>query len=324
MTRELGRWVAGAGLAVAFGLGTTVAASAQQMESLSIMAPASPGGGWDGTARAMQQVLQEEGIVGNVEVTNVPGAGGTIGLAQFVNSPARGNELMISGLVMLGSILTNKSPVSLDQTTPIARLTGEYEVIVVPAESEIQNLDELLAAFKEDPRSVSWAGGSAGGTDHILVGMIANEIGIEPSGVNYIAFSGGGEALASLLAGDVTAGVSGYSEFAGQIEAGELRAIAISSPERIEGIDVPTLVEQGVNVDLINWRAVVAKPDLSEEDRQQLLATVDAMVKSDAWQETLDRQGWTDSYLAGDEFAAFLKKDRERVEEVLRTIGLVQ
>jgi putative tricarboxylic transport membrane protein len=231
---------------------------------------------------------------------------------------------MVSGLVMVGSILTNNSPVSLEQTTPIARLTGEYEVIVVPADSEIQSLDDLVAAFKEDPRSVSWAGGSAGGTDHILVGLIAEAVGVEPSGVNYVAFSGGGEALASLLAGDVTAGVSGLSEFAGQIEAGELRALAISSPERLEGSEIPTLIEQGVDVDLVNWRAVVAPPDLSDEDRQQLLATIEAMAKSDAWQETLERLNWMDSYLAGDEFAAFLDEDRKRIEGVLKSIGLVE
>lgn len=318
------KWLAGAGMALALAAAPTGAALAQEMESLAIMAPAAPGGGWDGTARAMQQVLQEEGIVQNVEVTNVPGAGGTIGLAQFANSSGSGDQLMVSGLVMVGSILTNNSPVSLEQTTPIARLTGEYEVIVVPADSDIQSLDDLVQTFKEDPRAVSWAGGSAGGTDHILVGLIAEAVGVEPSGVNYVAFSGGGEALASLLAGDVTAGVSGLSEFAGQIEAGELRALAISSPERLEGSDIPTLIEQGVDVDLVNWRAVVAPPDLSDEDRQQLLATIEAMATSAAWQETLERLNWMDSYLAGDEFAAFLDEDRQRVEGVLKSIGLVE
>lgn len=324
MSMSPNKWLAGAGVALALAAVPAGTALAQEMESLAIMAPAAPGGGWDGTARAMQQVLQDEGIVQNVEVTNVPGAGGTIGLAQFANSSGSGDQLMVSGLVMVGSILTNNSPVSLEQTTPIARLTGEYEVIVVPADSEIQSLDDLVAAFKEDPRSVSWAGGSAGGTDHILVGLIAEAVGVEPSGVNYVAFSGGGEALASLLAGDVTAGVSGLSEFAGQIEAGELRALAISSPERLEGSEIPTLIEQGVDVDLVNWRAVVAPPDLSDEDRQQLLATIEAMAKSDAWQETLERLNWMDSYLAGDEFAAFLDEDRKRIEGVLKSIGLVE
>lgn len=313
-------------LAIAATVGTFMAAGSAwaQMDSLSIMAPASPGGGWDGTARAMQQALQEEGIVENVEVTNIPGAGGTIGLAQFVGSAGQADELMVSGLVMVGSILTNNAPVSLEQTTPIARLTGEYEVIVVPADSEIQTLDDLVAKFKEDPRSVSWAGGSAGGTDHILVGLIAEEVGVEPSGINYIAFSGGGEALAALLAADVTAGVSGLSEFAGQIEAGELRALGISSPERLEGVDIPTLIEGGVDVDLVNWRAVVAPPDLDEEGRQQLLSTVEAMATSETWQNLLEERNWMDSYLAGDEFAAFLEEDRQRVEGVLKSIGLVQ
>lgn len=313
-------------LAVAATVGTLMASGGAwaQMDSLSIMAPASPGGGWDGTARAMQQALQQEGIVENVEVTNVPGAGGTIGLAQFVGSAGQADELMMSGLVMLGSVLTNNAPVSLEQTTPIARLTGEYEVIVVPAESEIQTLDDLVAKFKEDPRSVSWAGGSAGGTDHILVGLIAEEVGVEPSGINYIAFSGGGEALAALLAADVTAGVSGLSEFAGQIQAGELRAIGISSPERLEGVDIPTLIEGGVDVDLVNWRAVVAPPDLDDEGRQQLLSTVEAMAKSETWQNLLAERNWMDAYLAGDEFATFLEEDRQRVEGVLKSIGLVE
>ncbi|HET8728959.1 MAG TPA: tripartite tricarboxylate transporter substrate binding protein [Alphaproteobacteria bacterium] len=296
-----------------------------QLDSLTIMAPAAPGGGWDGTARAMQQTIQEEGIVGNVEVTNIPGAGGTIGLAQFSsNAAGQGDQLMVTGLVMVGAVLTNNSPVSLEQTTPIARLTGEYEVIVVPAASEIQTLDDLIEKFKAEPRSVAWAGGSAGGTDHILVGLIAGAVGVEPSGVNYIAFSGGGEALAALLANDVTAGVSGLSEFAGQIEAGELRAIAISSPERLEGSDIPTLIEQGVDVDLVNWRAVVAPPNLEEEDRQQLLTTVESMVQSETWKNTLEQRGWMDSYLAGDEFAAFLEEDRQRIEGVLKDIGLVR
>lgn len=312
-------------IAAAAVIGTFMAGSAwAQMDNLSILAPASPGGGWDGTARAMQQALQNEGIVKNVEVTNIPGAGGTIGLAQFVGSGSRGDRLMVSGLVMLGAILTNKSPVSLEQTTPIARLTGEYEVIVVPAASEIQTLDDLLAKFKAEPRSVSWAGGSAGGTDHILVGLIAEDVGVEPSGVNYIAFSGGGEALAALLANDVTAGVSGVSEFAGQIAAGSLRAIAISSPERVEGLDIPTLIEGGVDVDLVNWRAVVAPPQLNDEARQRLLDTIAALAKSDSWQKLLKERNWMDSYLAGDEFAAFLEEDRTRVEGVLKSIGLVQ
>lgn len=295
-----------------------------QPDSLRIMAPASPGGGWDGTARAMQSVLQETGIVPQVEVFNVPGAGGTVGLAQLASSE-QGNEniLMMMGLVMVGSILSNDAPVTLEQTTPIARLTGEYEVIVVPAGSEYQTLQDLIAAFQENPGAISWAGGSAGGTDHILVGLLAQEVGVDPQAVNYIPFSGGGEALASILGAQVTAGVSGYSEWAGQIESGELRVLGISAPERQEGIDAPTLMEQGVDLELTNWRGVVAPPGISDEARQNLIATVDEMVESEAWQQALEQFGWTGAYLSGDEFETYLENERARVEEVLRSIGLV-
>ena len=262
--------------------------AAAQIQGLEIVVPAAPGGGWDQTGRAMQNALQEAGLASGIQVVNIPGAGGTIGLAQFVSGKeGQGNALMTGGLVMLGAILTNQSPVTLEQVTPIARLTGEYEVIVVPASSEIQTLDDLIAKFKEDPQSVSWGGGSAGGTDHMLVGLIAKAAGVDPSGINYVPFAGGGEALASILGGHVTAGVSGCQEFAGQIETGDLRPLAISSAERLEGVDIPTLKEQGVDVELTNWRAVFAPPGISDEDKQALGDAVGQMVESETWQNTL-------------------------------------
>lgn len=306
------------------GLGLGTAFAQEPPQSLRIMAPASPGGGWDGTSRAMQAVLQETGTVPQVEVFNVPGAGGTVGLAQLATSEAgKGDILMMMGLVMVGSILTNDAPVTLDQTTPIARLTAEYEVVVVPANSEYQTLSDLLEALKADPGAVAWGGGSAGGIDHILVGLIAQEAGVNPREINYIPFSGGGEALASILGGQVSAGVSGYSEWAGQIESGELRVLAISSPERIEGIDAPTLMEQGINLDIANWRGVVAPPDLSDEEHAALITTVDEMVATDAWQETLEQFNWTGAYLSGDAFVDYLENEKARVTQVLVDIGLV-
>jgi putative tricarboxylic transport membrane protein len=299
--------------------------AAAQIQGLEILVPAAPGGGWDQTGRAMQNALQEEDLASGIQVVNIPGAGGTIGLAQFVSGKAgQGDALMTGGLVMLGAILTNQAPVTLEQVTPIARLTGEYEVIVVPASSDLQTLDDLVAQFKEDPQSVSWGGGSAGGTDHMLVGLIAKAVGVEPSGINYVPFAGGGEALASILGGHVSAGVSGYQEFVGQIETGDLRALAISSAERLEGVDIPTLKEQGVDVDLTNWRAVFAPPDISDEDKQKLADAVGQMVESETWQNTLKERAWLDLYLPPDEFAEFLAQDRQQVETVLKDIGLVQ
>ena len=291
-------------------------------ESLSIMAPADPGGGWDGTARAMQTVLDPV-IDGSVEVTNVPGAGGTIGLAEFAGKSGSGTDLMVMGSVMVGAILTNASPVTLDEVTPVAALTTEWLAVVVPADSELETFEDLVAAFQEDPRGVSWAGGSAGGTDHQLVALIASAAGVDPGDVNYVAHSGGGEALASLLSGAVTAGVSGLSEFVDQVEAGELRILAVSAPEAIEGVDAPTIIESGLDVTLPNWRGVVAPADLSDEDRASLLYAIDQMVRSDEWAAELERNGWTSFYLSGDDFAEFLAEQSAQTESVLTEIGLI-
>jgi putative tricarboxylic transport membrane protein len=321
----MGRFVIAAGTAALLAVCAAAPPAAAQIQGLEIVVPAAPGGGWDQTGRAMQNALQSENLASGIQVVNIPGAGGTIGLAQFVSSKeGQGNALMTGGLVMLGAILTNQSPVTLEQVTPIARLTGEYEVIVVPASSDIQTLDDLIAKFKEDPQAVSWGGGSAGGTDHMLVGLIAKNAGVHPSGINYVPFAGGGEALASILGGHVTAGVSGYQEFAGQIETGDLRALAISSPERLDGVEIPTLKEQGVDVELTNWRAVFAPPGISEEDKQALADAVGKMVESDAWRNTLKERAWLNLYLPPDEFAQFLEQDRQQVETVLKDIGLVQ
>ena len=290
-----------------------------------IIAPANPGGGWDQTARTMQDVLQKEGISKSVQVQNVPGAGGTIGLAQFAEQhKGDPNALIVGGYVMVGAVLTNNSPVSLADVTPIARLTGEYEAIVVPAASPHQTMADLIAALKADPGAVSWAGGSAGGTDHIAVGLIAQAAGVDPTKINYIAYSGGGEALAAILGNQVTAGVSSLGEFQSQIEAGTMRLLAVSAPERIEGVDAPTLKEAGLDVELQNWRMVAAAPGITAEQKAAITADIEKMAKSASWQEQLAAKGWSDTWLAGDEFQAQLAKDTAATEQVLKSIGLVK
>ncbi|MEI2298708.1 Bug family tripartite tricarboxylate transporter substrate binding protein [Ensifer sp. MJa1] len=290
-----------------------------------IIAPANPGGGWDQTARSLQTVMQQEGISGNVQVQNVPGAGGTIGLAQFASQQkGNANALIVGGYVMVGAILTNKSPVTLKDVTPIARLTGEYEAVVVPASSDIKTMGDLVEALKKDPGAVSWAGGSAGGTDHIAVGLIAKAAGVDPTKINYIAYSGGGEALAAILGSQVTAGVSGYGEFESQVKAGTLRLLAVSGPERIAGVEAPTLKESGLDVVVENWRMVAAAPGLSDEQKAAVSADIEKLAKSAGWQEVLKTKGWQDSYLAGDAFNAQLEKDVAATEGVLKDIGLVK
>jgi len=308
--------------------------------TLQIMAPAAPGGGWDTTAREIQRVLGEEGIVGgDVEVFNVEGAGGTIGLAELVNEHAGDeNYLMVMGLVMIGGIGLNESPVTLEQVTPIAELTGEFEVIVVPADSPYETLDALLADFTADPTSISWGGGSAGGTDHLLIALMAQQIGVDPTQVNYVPFSGGGEALASVMGGQTTAGVSGLGEWAAQIEAGELRALALSgraggdsaatpAADAAAGTDlaasIPTLQEQGIDLELANWRGVVAPPDLSEESVANIIAAFDALNASAGWQAALETNGWTNLYKSGDDFGAYLAEQIETINTTLTELGLI-
>ena len=304
---------------------TTVATSvcAEPLyQHLRIIAPAAPGGGWDQTARAMQQVLQAEGIVSTASVENIAGAAGTIGLAHFISAErSKGDVMMLSGLIMLGAVVTHRSPVTLREVTPIARLTGEYEVIVVPTQSPYRSLDALLDAFRARPESIAWGGGSAGGTDQILAGLVADAAGVSPRRVNYIAFSGGGESMAAILGGQVAVGINGLAEFAPHIAAGTVRILAISSAERLPGVDAPTLREQGVDVVLENWRSLAGPPAMSAADRTRLDRAVAIMVQSAAWQETLRRYRWNDRYLAGEPFARFMADEETRVHAILEKLG---
>src|SRR5690606_23100840 len=249
------------------------------------------------------------------------GAGGTIGLAQF-SQEANGDpsRLLVGGYVMVGAILTNKAPVTLDAVTPIARLTGEYEVIVVPAASEIKDIAGLVEKLKADPGAVSWAGGSAGGTDHITAGLFAKTVGVDPTAVNYIAFSGGGEALAAVLGNQVTVGISGYGEFQGQVEAGALRVIGISAPERSAVVDAPTFREGGVDLVVENWRMVAAGPGLSDEQTAAITADIEKMVNSATWQNTLETKGWINTWLAGPEFETQLAAEIAATDAILKDI----
>ena len=303
------------------------------------MAPAAPGGGWDTTAREMQRVLQEEGIAPTVEVYNVEGAGGTVGIAQLVNDEAgNDHQLMMMGLVMIGAIATNASPVTLEQTTPISSLTAEYEVIVVPADSEYQTLDDLIAAFQADPTAISWGGGSAGGTDHILVGLIAQAAGVDPTQINYVPFSGGGEALAAILGGQVSAGVSGVGEWLDQIESGELRALAVSGAAGAEAGGATPVASAMARrtrrsprrcrsrASTSSWRTGAGS---SRRPRSRTKAGTASSLWSSRWsppkrghRRASSTAGRTSS-MSGDEFATFLDAERERVTGILTELGLI-
>ncbi|GAA5146615.1 tripartite tricarboxylate transporter substrate binding protein [Pseudonocardia eucalypti] len=298
--------------------------AAQQVldgRQLRIMAPAAPGGGWDQTAREMQSALRE--LVGRTEVYNVEGAGGTIGLSQFVRRTGEPTELMVTGLIMVGAIQRNHAPNTLADTTPLLRLTTDYQVIVVTANSPVRSMNDLVTAMRTNLPGVSISGGSAGGAEQILAGLIAQALRADPSKVNYIAHSGGGEALTTLLSGRSTAGISGVSELLPQIQAGTLRALAVSSPARVPALpDVPTLREGGVDVELQNWRGVVAPPGISPQQRESLEKLLVAMTRTPAWRDALARRGWGEATLAGPDFTRFVTDEQNRVTQVLASIGL--
>ncbi len=297
------------------------AAHAQALGTLKMMIPANPGGGWDQTGRALAAAMQSAKVVQAVQFDNKGGAAGTIGLAQFVNS-SKGdpNALLMGGMVMVGGIALQKSPVDLTMVTPIARLTSEYLVVVVPANSPYKSMTELVKAFTADPGKVSWNGGSAGGSDHILAGLIARAAGVDPAKLNYIAAKGGGDQVANIVGGHVTAGIAGLGEFAEHIKGGRMRALAVSAPEKEEGI--PSLKEQGIDVVLGNWRGVFGAPGITTAQRDALVNAVKTATESAAWKDSLAKYGWTPVFLAGDAYKTFVEEDTKRITGILESLGL--
>ena len=292
--------------------------------NVKMMIPANPGGGWDSTGRALGKAMTDGKIADTVTYDNKGGAAGILGLAQFVNgSKGDPNALMVMGAVMLGGIITGKPPVSLSQATPIARITSEYNVFVLPTNSPFKTMADVVAQLKKDPGSVKWGGGSRGSTEHIAAAMIAQWVGVDPSKINYVAFRGGGEATAAILGGNVTIGGSGYSEFSEFINVGKMKAIAVTSAKRLPGVDVPTLKEQGIDVELGNWRGVYGAPGISPEQRKALTELVLAAVKTPSWAESLKQNKWTPAVLSGEAFDTFVDEQFASLRATMVKSGMV-
>jgi putative tricarboxylic transport membrane protein len=299
--------------------------AAYPAKSISILAPGSTGGGWDTRARAIQAALGECNVTDeNVTVSNLPGAGGTIGLAKFVTHEKDPYQLMVMDTVtMLGGIIRNNSPYDLSDLTPVAGLTVATSAIVVPADSQYKNLDQLMAALKADPRSVPWTGGSLGGPDHILAALLAKSQGARATDINYVATGGGGEVVSLLLSGSAKAAVSTLTELRPQIEAGKLRALAFTGDKRVEGIEAPTLAELHLDgIDVSSTGGILAPPGVSEEDAKGIIAMVEKLHGTDCWKEALKRNNWVDTFLPGQEFADVIKQNQSQVSEVLNELGL--
>ncbi len=301
------------------------ASGAWALDSVKIMIGANPGGGFDQTGRSIGKAMVDAGVAKSTSFENKGGAGGTIGLAQFVNaSKGDPNAMIVTGAIMVGAIVQNKPPVTLAQATPIARLLSESNVFVVPADSPIKSMKDVVEMLKKDPGSVKWGGGSKGSVDHLSVAMIARDAGVDVAKINYIPFRGGGEATAAILGGHVTVGTSGYAELAEFINTGKMRALAVTGGQRLASAkNVLTLKEQGINVEIGNWRGVYGAPGISAEQRKALIDAVVAASKQKSWQESVAKNDWTPALMTGDEFTKFVEDEHARLRALFVKTGLL-
>lgn len=326
--RAIGRIAAAAASLLLVGAGVSEAyeaarPSAGPQDKLRIIAPAAPGGGWDTTARELQHAAQSNDLAATSEVLNIEGAGGTIGLARVVNQPGDTNTLLLTGTTMLGAVEINGSPAKVQDTTPIAKITEDFDAIVVPTNSPLRTTADLMSRWGADPGAVAVGGGSIGSLDHLLAGSLAGEAGVGPSELNYIAHSGGGEMVASLLGGHLDVGFANTNEISDQVESGELRALAVAAPQRSADLpDTPTLRERGVDIAMSNWRGLAAAPGLDDQQTRTVQAYVRELAATPQWRDALARNNWINAFQTGPEFEKFLQEDAENVRDITSRLGL--
>ncbi|MGG5172872.1 Bug family tripartite tricarboxylate transporter substrate binding protein [Pseudarthrobacter sp. J1738] len=297
--------------------------SSGPLTGLRIMVPNTAGGGYDTTARTAAKVMNDTKTATNTEVFNLAGAGGTVGLARLVNEKGNKDLTMLMGLGVVGASYTNKSEAKLTDTTPLARLIQEPGAIMVSKDSPYKTIDDLVTAWKADPKKISVGGGSsAGGPDHLLPMQLAQAVGIEPKNVNFVSFDGGGDLLPAILGNKLGFAASGAGEYIQQIKTGQIRVLATSGAERLEGVDAPTLKESKIDLEFSNWRGIVAPPGVSEADQANIVAALTKMHGSEEWKKALKDHGWTDAFITGDEFKTFLTDQDKRVADVLSQLGL--
>ncbi|GAA1853180.1 tripartite tricarboxylate transporter substrate binding protein TctC [Brevibacterium marinum] len=323
-----GRIAYGALAVAAIGTASTYSVKAASAKgdlssNLTLIAPAGAGGGWDGFSRETQQAMRVNKLANNAQVVNIPGAGGTIGLGKFSTMHGRADTMLATGTAMVGGIALNDSPVGFDDTTLLARVAEDYDVLIAAADSPYNTLDDVIGQWKKDPEGFVWTGGSAGSVDHLTIAQLALLSGVSASGITYIPKAGGGEAIQTLLSGTTDFASCGFNEVSDQIEAGRVKAIGVAAPQRIAGYeDVPTMTEQGYEVTLTNWRGWLGAPGIGEDETSQLLDVLRQTRDSPEWANALERNKWTDVWLTGDEFAEFIKEDTSRVETLLKELGL--
>jgi putative tricarboxylic transport membrane protein len=306
-----------AAVVISLGVVTSVqraGASTDIRHKATLIAPAAAGGGWDTFMRESQNSMRENELATNIQVLNVPGAAGTIGLTRLAQLDGRGDVAMVGGTGLVAGVEQTGSTVKMSDVTPIARVVEEYDVVVVPADSPYETLEQLITAWKADPAEVAFTGG--GSFDQLVMAQLAKAAGITPGDVTYIPKSGGGEVAQALVTGTADAATSGLPDVRDQIEGGRLRALGIAAEQPVEGVDIPTLVDEGYDVTLANWRAVFAPPGITDEEAEVIRDTFEESTKTAEWADAVDRNKWTEVWLDGEEFQDFLRDEEQLVADL--------
>src|SRR6185503_12291012 len=306
--------------------GSASAKSDYPTKTVDIMAPAATGGGFDTTARLIQKAMSDEKVVTqNVTVSNVPGAGGTVGMAQILKNTGNPYTLIVVGRVTIGSQVTGKTEAKVAGLTPIARMMAESEVIVTPKDSPYKSIKDLLDAIKKDVNSVKFAGGSAGGIDHELAATLVKAAGGDlKNWKSYVPFAGGGEAAAAIIGGQVQVGISGFGEFKGQIDSGNMKALAVSADAPLKAASsIPTLKSQGVDVVMVNWRLLAAPPGVSAGDLAALKDIAKKVHDSKTWKDFAEKNDWFDNFTT-EGLLTFVQTETQAITATLTDLGLVK
>lgn len=283
--------------------------------------PANPGG-YSLTADAITDALKAEGLLGSATSVYKPGAGGSVGLAAFQEIKGKPEAAMVTGIAMTGGLYSNKSTLNLLASTPIAKILREYGGIVVPASSKYRTLKQLLDDLVVKPNAVSIAGGSKGGIDHQIIGLLSQKAGVDPTKLNYVVFSGGPEVITSLLSNSTQVGVSGALDFAPFVASGKLRYLGVSSAKKLPGIKAKTFVSQGYDLVYGNWRGIMAPADLPKADYLNLIKVIDIMHVSPSWQAQIVKNRWDNEFVAGAAFKVFLEKHIPEINAVMKGLGI--
>ena len=319
-------------LAAAFVMGSCLVTNVSAFETKNpeCIAPANPGGGWDFTCRSVGKALEDLGLTPSIQVTNLAGGGGGVAFAEVVNKRGDDNNLIVAASSATATRLAQGAYPgnNMDQVRWLGTIGADYGMIAVGKDSDIDSLDELFSMVKSDPRSVSFAGGSAvGGWDHLKVLIAANKAGItDPTQIKYIAFDGGGEAVTQILAGSVQVFTGDASEVLGFMESGDLRAIAILSPDRLSGdlASVATAKEQGYDVIGANWRGFYAPGGMSDDAYNFWSGQIKAMYDTDEWKEVMANNALAPLDLTGEDFEAFVSDSVSSITDLSKAIGIIQ